>query len=98
MVLWLNIDANLLKYLLLGCPNNHVKELMSYESIPVFGWDISCEKVKSKDVKKCTNWNCPSSSKKTSYIKTKLVGTGRARLGFGNCNKNKKVKKIATSV
>ena len=65
---------------------------MDFESPPVFGWDISCEKVKSKDVKKCTNWKCPSSSKKTSSIKTKLVGTGRARLGFGNCNKNKKVK------
>ena len=29
-------------------------------------------------------------SKKSSSIKTKLSGEGKARLHFGNCNKNKK--------
>ena len=68
---------------------------MNFESNEiVHGWDISCADVPKKDVKKCSNWKCPSSTKETSIIKTKLVGTGRARLGFGNCHKFKKVKKI----
>ena len=42
-------------------------------------------------MKKCgNNWKCPSESKKSSSIKTKLSGVGKARLHFGNCNKNKK--------
>ena len=66
---------------------------MNFESNQqVFGWDIICQNVPMKDVKTCSNWKCPSSIKKTSSIKTKLVGIGRARLNFGNCHKSKKGK------
>ena len=64
---------------------------MNFESNQlVHGWDISCSDVPKKDVKKCSNWKCPSQKKKSSSIKTKLSGIGRAKLHFGNCNKNKK--------
>ena len=55
---------------------------------PVLGWDVNCADVPSSAVKNCKNWNCPSRGKKSS-ITTKLYGTGRARLDFGNCGKNK---------
>ena len=42
--------------------------------------------------KKCTNLICPSASKESSSIRTKLFGTGRARLSFGNCYRFKKGK------
>ena len=55
------------------------------------GWDVDCKDVPKKDVAKCgSSWKCPSESKKSSSIKTKLSGVGKARLHFGNCNKDKK--------
>ena len=78
----------------IGCQNDHVWNIINFElSKPVLGWSVNCvDNVSKKEVKKCDNWYCPSSSKKTSSIKTKLIGTGRARLNFGNCHKSKKGK------
>ena len=82
-----------LLYHLLGCQNDHIKNIVNFESSePVIGWDVDCKNVPNSSVKKCKNWHCPSSAKKTSSIKTTLSGFGRARLDFGNCNKNKKGK------
>ena len=76
----------------LGCQNDHIKDIANLESNkPVFGWAVFCQGTPKSATKECKNWNCPSlGGKKKSSIKTKLSGMGRARLHFGNCNKNKK--------
>ena len=79
--------------------NKHVNGILKHsfhkniQNNDIPGWDIDCTDGNYESVKMCSynypfnqNWFCYKGDKLEGSIKTTLVGNGRAKLDFGNCD------------
>ena len=76
------------------CKNDHLNNLLeSTATNSAEGWTINCnEGVWNSPSDKCSNWYGYIPNDDVGSISTTFKGSGRARLDFGNCYKNGRVK------